>query len=120
MGQQQQHQRAEPLPPSLPPAAVCLYLCAFGIFPSGRRRAAVLIMGDVQSTQRGSRQDAAAEEESREVDNPQTEQNTKPEVSPRTRTVLFSRVMLSCVTEVLRLLVLRANSSINIKMKQRI
>lgn len=68
-------------------------------------------MGDVQSTQRGSRQDA--EEESRDANHPQTEQNTDHEVGPRTRTVLFSKVMLSCVTEALRLLVLRANSSIN-------
>lgn len=77
-------------------------------------------MGDVQSTQRGSRQDAAAEEENKEVDNPQTEQNTKHEVGPRTRTVLFSKVMLSCVTEGPRLLVRRANSSNNLEMKQRI
>lgn len=80
-----------------------------------------MIMGDVPSTQRGSRQDAAAEEqEGREVDNPQTEQNTEHKVGRRTRAVLFYKVMLSCVTEVLGLLVLGANSSINLKIKQRI
>ncbi|XP_029688577.1 A-kinase anchor protein 12 [Takifugu rubripes] len=41
-------------------------------------------MGDVQSTQRGSRQDAAAEEESRDANHPQTEQNTDHENSEQT------------------------------------
>lgn len=90
----------------------CARTCAhWGYFhPScgSRWRAAVLIMGDVQSTQPGSRQDAAAEEESRDANHPQTEQNTDHEVGPRTRTVPFSKVMLSCVTEAPRLLVLRA------------
>lgn len=113
---------------SLPPAAVCVcvWTCALWgyfhpFFGSGRQRAAVVIMGDVQSTQRGSRQDAAAEEqEGREVDSPQTEQNTEHKVGRRTRAVLFYKVMLWCVTEVLGLLVLGANSSINLKTKQRI
>lgn len=123
--QQQQHQSAEPLSPSLQQLCVCVWTCALlGYFHpfrgSGRRRAAVVIMGDAQSTQRGSRQDAAAEEqEGREVDNPQTEQNTEHKVGRRTRAVLFYKVMLSCVTEVLGLLLLGANSSINLKMKQR-
>lgn len=77
-------------------------------------------MGDAHSTQRESRQDAAAEEDSKEGHNPQTEQNTKHEVGPRTRTVLFSKVMVPCVTEVLRLLMLRANSAIKLKMRPRI
>lgn len=46
-------------------------------------------MGEVQSTLRGSRQDAAAAEESREEDNPQAEQDTEHKVGPRTRTAVF-------------------------------
>lgn len=94
-------------------ARTCAHWGYFHPSCGSRWRAAVLIMGDVQSTQRGSRQDAAAEEESRDANHPQTEQNTDHEVGPRTRTVHFFKVMLSCVTEALRMLVLRANSSIN-------
>lgn len=87
---------------------------------SGRWRATVLIMGDVQSTQRESGQDAAAEGDSREVDNPQIAQDTEHEVGPSFQTLVFSKVIASCVTAVLRLMVLRAKSSINLKMKQRL
>lgn len=96
-------------------AWTCAHLGYWHLSSGSRWRAAVLIMGDVQSTQRGSGQDAAAEEESRDVDHPQTELDTEHEVGPRSRTVLFSKVMPSCVTEVLRWLVLRANTIINQK-----